>query len=85
MKVILTKKFTFITNIYHTKFQFAQISRTMKKCNILNFCDFYVLKKGFLGANFPRIQTFSQIEIFMVNDSDKRIQTFSQIETLYGK
>ena len=31
MKVILTKKLTFITIIYHTKFQFAKMSRTMKK------------------------------------------------------
>jgi hypothetical protein len=33
-----------------------------KKCNFLNFCVFYVLKKGLKSANFPRIQTFSQIE-----------------------
>ena len=44
MKVILTKNLNFIIIIYHTKFQFAKISRTMKKCNFLNFYDFYVLK-----------------------------------------
>ena len=42
MKVILTKNLTFITIIYHTKFQLAKISGTMKKCNFLNFCDIYV-------------------------------------------
>ena len=63
MKVILAKKFTLITIIYHTKIQFAKMSWTMKnKCNFLNFCHFYVLKNSFLGANFPRIQTFSQIK-----------------------
>ena len=46
MKVILTKNLIFIMIIYHTKFQFAKISRTMKKCNFLNFYDFYVLKNG---------------------------------------
>jgi hypothetical protein len=42
MKVILTKNLTFITIIYHTKFQFAKISGTMKKDNFFNFCDIYV-------------------------------------------
>ena len=46
MKVILTKNLPIITIIYNTKFQFAKISRTMKKCNCLNFCDLYVLRNG---------------------------------------
>ena len=38
MKVILTKNLTFITIIYHTKFQFAKMSRTMKKkCIFFHF------------------------------------------------
>jgi hypothetical protein len=60
MKVIFSKNLTFITIIYHTQFQFEKMSRTMKF--FWNFCVFYVLKKGLKSANFPRIQTFSQIE-----------------------
>ena len=52
MKVVLTKTLTSIIIIYHTKFQFAKISRTMKKCNFLNFSDFYVLKNGKQKAFF---------------------------------
>ena len=36
--------------------------RAIKKEKKKNFCVFYVLKKGLKSANFPRIQTFSQIE-----------------------
>ena len=61
-EIHFNKNLTFIIIIYYTKIQFAKISRTTKKCNFLNFYDFYVLKKGLKSANFPRIQTFSQIE-----------------------
>ena len=41
MKVIFTKNLTFIIIIYHTEFL-----EVWKKCNFLNFYDFYALKNG---------------------------------------
>ena len=69
LKVILTKNLTFITIIYHSKFQFAKISRTMKKkCNFLNFCDFYVLRNGKISQGS---RNFCKMKLCMVNNSDK--------------
>ena len=43
MKVILTKKLTFITIIYHTMFQFAKMSRAMKK---MHFSSHFLVHKN---------------------------------------
>ena len=43
MKVISTKKLTFITIIYHTMFQFAKMSRTMKK---MHFSSHFLVDKN---------------------------------------
>ena len=45
MKVILTKNLTFIIIICHTKFQFANIFRTMKKNYFSEFLWFLCTKK----------------------------------------
>ena len=43
MKVISTKKLTFITIIYHKMFQFAKMSRTMKK---MHFYSHFLVDKN---------------------------------------
>ena len=43
MKVISTKKLTFITIIYHKMFQFAKMSRTMKK---MHFSSHFLVDKN---------------------------------------
>jgi hypothetical protein len=50
MKVILTKNLNFITIIYHTKFQFVKMSRTMKEMHF--FPNFLVHKNHRNSENY---------------------------------
>ena len=58
------KKLTFIDVIYHTRFQLEKISRTMKKCDFLNFSDFYVIKNGKFSQGS---RYFRKLKLCMVN------------------
>ena len=70
MKVILIKNLTFIAIIIHSS-NLRKCLELWKKCNFLNFCVFYVLKKGLKSANFTRIQTFCKLKLCMVNNIEK--------------
>jgi N-acetyl-anhydromuramyl-L-alanine amidase AmpD len=59
MKVILTKKNTFITIIYHTKFQFAKMYRTIKK---MHFSFHFLVHKN--HRNSENYIFFIVLEIF---------------------
>ena len=62
------KKLTFITIIYHTKFQFAKISKTMIKIKFFEFLWLLCTKNGKISQGSRH---FRKLKLCMVNNSDK--------------